>query len=380
MGQLITKDTASIVASSLKANRDVIEAACPRGVNVGRVIRIVVNEVAQNSRLAECDPVSIVRGAAAAIYMGLEVNSPLQQAYLVPYRDKRSGISGAQLQIGYRGLLKLAKTGGHVTVAFAHCVYEEDEFTYRLGIDPDLQHVPATGKRGQMIGAYAVVKLGNGERDFEWMPVEEIEKIRKSSRSSDSPAWKVWYDEMAKKCPLRRLLKRQELTPEAHVAASLDDKATVQQQTKEDLEQATIDVDLVVPAEEEPKRQREPQKPTKTAPKEATKKSEKKTEKKDKPKTVKENADKPAEKQQQEEANTAKEETAKDADSSLPEWAAEWMPEDLTAEDLQDWCVAEGYLKKGKPLSAVMVSAQQMISVDAEAAVDGIRDLKEATS
>lgn len=46
----------------------------------------------------------------------------------------------------------------------AQAVYENDTFSYALGLNSELFHVPALNERGEMIAFYALFKLDNGGR------------------------------------------------------------------------------------------------------------------------------------------------------------------------------------------------------------------------
>src|SRR5437870_1816729 len=87
-----------------------------------------------------------------------------------------------------------------------------DQYSLNLGTDRQLVHVPLIdpAKRGDWIGAYAVVEFRDGRTDFEWMTRQEIEKVKQCSESA-SEAWSPWRrfeDEMIKKSPIRRMAKR----------------------------------------------------------------------------------------------------------------------------------------------------------------------------
>lgn len=69
--------------------------------------------------------------------LGLEPGSALGQAYLVPYGNQ------CQLILGYRGMIDLARRSGQVLSLSAFAVHEGDEFSYQLGLHPDIHHVPS---------------------------------------------------------------------------------------------------------------------------------------------------------------------------------------------------------------------------------------------
>ena len=143
-----------------------------------------------------------------AAQLGLEPNTPLGQAYLIPFRNK--GTLECQFQLGYKGLIDLAYRSGQITVIQAHTVYANDEFHYEFGLDPQLKHVPAEGDRGEPIFFYAVFKTKDGGFGFEVMSADEVRAHAKKysqAFSSDYSPWKTNFEEMAKKTVLKKALK-----------------------------------------------------------------------------------------------------------------------------------------------------------------------------
>src|SRR5947208_323189 len=113
-----------------------------------------------------------------------------------------------KLLIGYRGFIALAHRTGKVSSIYPAIVHQGDQFSLKLGTGRQLVHAPVLdpAKRGDWIGAYAVVEFRDGRTDFEWMTRQEIEKVKQCSESA-SDAWSPWQrfeDEMIKKSPIRR--------------------------------------------------------------------------------------------------------------------------------------------------------------------------------
>ena len=105
------------------------------------------------------------------------------------------------------GIRKRMRNSGEVLSAEAHVVYEKDKFDYALGDEPHLTHKPVVGDRGKAIGAYAIIKLKNGEILREVMSIPELEKVRAVSRAKNNGPWISWTDEMYRKTVLRRCAK-----------------------------------------------------------------------------------------------------------------------------------------------------------------------------
>src|SRR5262249_34856302 len=87
-------------------------------------------------------------------------------------------------------------------------VHEHDDFEVTYGLEMNLRHKPDFAKPGKAIGAYAVCLFKDGEVDFEFMSVQQIEGIRERSKAKDSGPWKTDWSEMARKTVIRRLAKR----------------------------------------------------------------------------------------------------------------------------------------------------------------------------
>lgn len=185
-----------------------IAKALPSVMTPDRFTRITLSALSANPQLAQTTQNSFLGAMMTAAQLGMEPNTPLGQAYLIPFRNK--GVLECQFQLGYKGLIDLAYRSGEVTTIQAQVVYENDEFEYALGLEPQLKHIPAMSNRGEPIYFYAVFKTKDGGFGFEVMSVEDVklhaQKYSKSFNSAYSP-WKTNFEEMAKKTVLKKVLK-----------------------------------------------------------------------------------------------------------------------------------------------------------------------------
>lgn len=185
-----------------------IAKALPSVMTPERFTRITLSALSANPQLAQTTQNSFLGAMMTAAQLGMEPNTPLGQAYLIPFRNK--GVLECQFQLGYKGLIDLAYRSGEVTTIQAQVVYENDEFEYALGLEPQLKHIPAMSNRGEPISFYAVFKTKDGGFGFEVMSVEDVklhaQKYSKSFNSAYSP-WKTNFEEMAKKTVLKKVLK-----------------------------------------------------------------------------------------------------------------------------------------------------------------------------
>jgi len=191
---------------SSDAFRCEIAKALPEHLTPERFIRVALTALNRVPKLQQCTQMSLFRCMLDCSALGLEPDG--RRAYLIPYGKE------CTLIISYMGLIELCKRNGYVSNVYAALVYENDFFEYDLGTERQITHKPVLKDRGEVLGGYSVVSFKNGERDFEFMSVEEINAIRDRSKAGQSGPWMTDWGEMAKKTTIRRLLKRQILSPE----------------------------------------------------------------------------------------------------------------------------------------------------------------------
>lgn len=193
----------------IKSMEGEIKRALPSVITPERFTRMVLSALSTNPKLAACTPKSFLGAMMSAAQLGLEPNTPLGQAYLIPYRNK--GVDEVQFQIGYKGLVDLAYRSGEVEVVQAQTVYENDKFECEYGLEPKLVHVPADGDRGEAVKVYAMFKTKSGGYGFEVMSMEDCRKhamaYSQAYKNGYSSPWSTNFEEMAKKTVLKRVLK-----------------------------------------------------------------------------------------------------------------------------------------------------------------------------
>lgn len=196
------------IADMIKVLEPEIRKALPSVITPERFTRMALSAINNTPKLAECTQMSFLAALMNAAQLGLEPNTPLGQAYLIPFQNK--GVLECQFQLGYKGLINLAYRNEQLQTIQAQCVYANDEFEYELGLNSKLFHKPALGERGEMVAVYALFKLQNGGYGFEVMSKQDVDlyaqKYSKAINSSFSP-WKSAYTEMAMKTVIKRVLR-----------------------------------------------------------------------------------------------------------------------------------------------------------------------------
>lgn len=218
-------DPSRALVTELDRRREALLASAAASIDPERFRAIALAAFTRTPTLWDCDPVTVARSIIEAAQLGLEPTGTLGGAYLVPFRNKRSGRKECQLIIGYRGMVELARRSGEVATVEARVVREADEFEYAYGLEPTLVHRPALdGDPGKLAHVYAIARFRSGAPQFDVMSAAEVEVIRRRSRASDEGPWVTDYFEMAKKTIVRRLAKLLPLTIEAREALAREDE------------------------------------------------------------------------------------------------------------------------------------------------------------
>lgn len=222
------------IADLIKAMQPEIKKALPDVITPERFTRMALSALNTIPKLQECTQMSFLAALMNAAQLGLEPNTPLGQAYLIPYNNK--GTLECQFQIGYRGLIDLGYRNPQMQIITAQAVYENDEFEYALGLNPRLEHRPALENRGEVRLFYGLFKLVNGGFGFEVMSREAVDTYARTySRSFDSSysPWKTNYEAMAKKTVIKQALKYAPVKADFSKALSVD--GTVKNGLAEDM-------------------------------------------------------------------------------------------------------------------------------------------------
>lgn len=231
MQQVRAKKEPQNIKEYIVAMKSGIAAALPSVMTPERFTRIALSAVSNNPKLQACTPDSFLGAMMQAAQLGLEPNTPLGQAYLIPYGGK------CQFQVGYKGLLELAWRSGEIRDIQAEVVYQNDVWEYELGLEPKLRHIPADTDRGDPVRYYAVIRTKDGGYISAVMSVEDVQAhARKYSQSYNNGPWKTSFDEMAKKTVMKRALKYAPLKSD-FVTRALAADGTVKTELSDDMTQ-----------------------------------------------------------------------------------------------------------------------------------------------
>ena len=234
---------AGTVKRFFESNRESLMAVLPKHFDTDRMLKLALGALRTTPKLAEASNASLLGAVVTCAQLGLEPNTPLGHAYLLPFDKREKQPNGqwvttetqVQVIIGYKGMLDLARRSGQIVSIAAHEVCEGDDFRFAYGLEEELVHRPAMKNRGAVIGFYAVAKLQGGGYSFEFMSVDEVNHIRDkaaeknrakkdaSGRPIITGPWADNYVEMGRKTVLRRLFKYLPISIESLAFASAID-------------------------------------------------------------------------------------------------------------------------------------------------------------
>ncbi len=232
--KLVKLTKSMTIPEMVKALNPEIKRALPSVITPERFTRIALSALNNTPALQKCTPMSFIAALLNAAQLGLEPNTPLGQAYLIPYKNK--GQVECQFQIGYKGLIDLAYRNGQMQTIQAQVVYENDLFEYEYGLEPKLVHKPAFEDRGEMKYFYGLFRTVNGGYGFSVMSRTEMDQYAKTySKTYDSgySPWKTSYEEMAKKTVIKQALKYAPIKTDFQRAMSSDE--TIKSQLSDDM-------------------------------------------------------------------------------------------------------------------------------------------------
>lgn len=178
--------------------------AIPQHFNGERLLRTMVTAAQKTPKLAKVNPMSMLGACITIAALGLEPNTPLQYAHLIPF-EKRKKVGGqwvtervdVQLIIGYQGYLDLIERSDKLDSFHVDVVYEGDEFSYEYGSNQHLKHIHKSQHRGDPkvlpTHAYFWCKMKSGGERFTVMTQAEL--LQRRLRSQGYQTALKAYDE-----------------------------------------------------------------------------------------------------------------------------------------------------------------------------------------
>lgn len=184
----------------------------PTHLKAERFVRVAITALTRIPKLAQCTPESVLKCMMTLSELGLEPDG--RRAHLIPFGQE------CTLIVDYKGLVELAMNSGLVSSIYADVIRRNDQFTWDTG---EIKHIiNFMEDRGEMYGAYCVIKFKDGGKHTEVMTKPDVDRIRARSKAKNNGPWVTDYEEMAKKTVFRRASKWIKLSPEVQDALDKD--------------------------------------------------------------------------------------------------------------------------------------------------------------
>lgn len=237
------------MAHALEKMLPEIKKAVGKAMTPERFSRIALSLFNGNPVFWEADTTSFLSALMQSAQCGLEPNTVLGEAYVIPYKNNKQGITEVNFQVGYKGILKMAFNTGEYEAIYAHEVRKGDEFSYEYGLHKNLIHKPADVPSEDITHYYAVYKLKNGGFDFVVWSKERVEQhAREFSKNylyqgkvNKNSVWAKNFDSMAKKTVLIDVLKFAPKSVEMAKALDLDYKSEAKEEKVSNFNYVDVD-------------------------------------------------------------------------------------------------------------------------------------------
>ncbi len=198
----------------------------PKHCSSERMVRVALTALTRTPKLAECTQTSFFQCLMNLSQWGLEPDG--RRAHLIPYGNV------CTLIVDYKGIVELCFRSGTVKAIHADVVRQGDLFEYSCGFVT--KHTPwflrpeneRPDKAGEVFAVYCVVQLKDGAAKHDVMSRDDVEAIRKRSRSGSNGPWVSDWNEMAKKTVFRRCSKWLPWSAEITEAMERDDDRVIE--------------------------------------------------------------------------------------------------------------------------------------------------------
>lgn len=130
-----------------------------------RFVSAISSAVAVNPALQECEAKTILTGALLGESLNLSPSPQLGQYYLVPFKDKKAGVTNAQFILGYKGYIQLAIRSGYYKKINVSEIKDGELINYNP-FDEEIELCPIQDmderENTPTIGYYAMFEYSNG--------------------------------------------------------------------------------------------------------------------------------------------------------------------------------------------------------------------------
>lgn len=166
-----------------------------------RFVGAIVSAVATTPALQECTPHTIVSAALLGEALNLSPSPQLGHYYLVPFKDKKAGVTNATFVLGTKGYKQLAIRSGQYKKINAMEIKQGELKSYNPFDDEiELEYIEDEELRNSLptVGYYAMFELHNGfKKVIYWSKEKMINHADKFSAAFSKDATKGKYPKVS---------------------------------------------------------------------------------------------------------------------------------------------------------------------------------------
>ena len=169
--------------------------------------------VSNNAALQVCRPDTLMFASLKATALDLPLDQNLGFAYVLPYKDNKTGVTSAQFQMGYKGFVQLALRTGQFKTLNATDV-REGELVGKDFVTGELTFKEAENRESlPFIGYVGYFKLLNGFEKYLYMTMAEMKAHALRYSQTFKKGYGLWaddnmFDSMAKKTVIKLLISK----------------------------------------------------------------------------------------------------------------------------------------------------------------------------
>lgn len=174
-------------------------------VTATAIVTNVLATIYEEPNLKLCTPKSVLLAVLAGARFGFSFCG--DDAYLIPYEiskeDPETHVKAhlewrCSFMAGYRGYIELAARNGYTM--YSQDVWSGDKISILAGTEHNVRHEMALGGRGDLVGAYCIVRDAQDRVvNFSRIMFEEITLLYRRT-----PSWKNWPGRMVMRSAVKR--------------------------------------------------------------------------------------------------------------------------------------------------------------------------------
>jgi recombination protein RecT len=182
------------------------------------------NALRSTPQLWACAPETVLGAALRCAQLDLPPNDGRNLAWIIPYRQN------ATFQLGYGGVIELARRAAPGLRIDGRPVYPNDIFDLDYGRQPPLKHKPAASRRppkdrgGDADAWYVRVTFPDGAEQVHLLDRAGVDYHRSFSQQPNGDMWTKSYDAAALKSVVLDMRRWLPSSPQFATAVAADDK------------------------------------------------------------------------------------------------------------------------------------------------------------